>query len=134
MAANEASAVSSMRSLNTAELTFNATYGSGYTDNLTRLGEPAAGSLPDSNRADIADPVLAGMGPGGTPTSFTKSGYNFAYAPGGSNTAFGFIAAYEISAEPQARGSSGQRSFYTNEPLVIRSNPTAAATASDPPL
>ena len=134
MAANEASAVSTMRSLNTAELTFNATYGSGYTDNLTRLGEPAAGSLPDSNRADIVDSVLAGMGPGGTPTTFNKSGYNFAYTPGGSNTTFGFIAAYEISADPQARGSSGQRSFYTNEPLVIRSNPTAVATASDPPL
>ena len=134
MAANEASAVSTMRSLNTAELTFNATYGSGYTDNLTRLGEPAAGSLPDSNRADIVDQVLAGMGPGGTPTTFNKSGYNFVYTPGGSNTTFGFIAAYEISADPQARGSSGQRSFYTNEPLVIRSNPTAVATASDPPL
>ena len=80
------------------------------------------------------DPVLAGMGPGGTPTTFTKSGYNFVYAPGGSNTTFGFIAAYEISADPQVRGSSGQRSFYTNEPLVIRSNPTAPATATDPPL
>ena len=134
IAANEASAVSSMRSLNTAELTFNATYGSGYTDNLTRLGEPAAGSQPDSNRADIVDPILSGMGTGGTPTTFTKSGYNFVYAPGGSNTTFGFIAAYELSADPQVRGSTGQRSFYTNEPLVIRANPTAVATASDSPI
>ena len=71
------------------------------------------------------------MGPGGTATSFNKGGYNFTYAPTGTNTTFGFIAAYEMSADPQARGSSGQRSFYTNEPLVIRFNPTATATVTD---
>ncbi len=131
MAANEASAVSSMRSVNTAELTYNATYNSGYTNNLTRLGPPAAGSQADANRADIVDQILAGMGTGGTPTSFTKSGYNFTYAPTGTNMTFGFIAAYEIAADPQVRGSSGQRSFFTNEPLVIRFNPTATATATD---
>ena len=131
MAANEASAVSTMRSVNTAELTFNATYGSGYTENLTRLGPPAVGSLPDSNRADIVDEILAGMSTGGTPTSFNKSGYNFTYTPTGTNTTFGFIAAYEMSADPQARGASGQRSFFTNEPLVIRFNPTTTATITD---
>ena len=77
MAANEASAVSSMRSLNTAELTFNATYGSGYTENLTRLGPPAAGSQADSNRADIVDQILAGMGTGGTATSFINRNFLF---------------------------------------------------------
>ena len=55
LAANEASAVSTMRSLNTAELTFNTTYNSGYTDNLTRLGPPAGGASADASRADIVD-------------------------------------------------------------------------------
>ena len=131
IAANEASAVSSLRSVNTAELTYIATYNSGYTDNLTRLGPSAAGSLVDANRADIVDPILAGMGTGGTATSFTKSGYGFAYAPTGANMTFGFIAAYQIAADPVVRGSSGQRSFFTNEPLIIRFNPTATATATD---
>ena len=134
MVANEASTVSSLRTLNTAELTYNATYNSGYTENLTRLGPPAASSQADANRADIVDQILSGMGAGGTPTSFNKSGYNFSYTPTGTNMTFGFIAAYEISANPQVRGSSGQRSFYSNEPLVIRSNPTAVATATDPPI
>lgn len=134
MAANEASATSTIRTLNTSEVTFNATYASGYTDTLNRLGAPAAGSLADANRADLVDPVLAGMATGGTPTSFLKSGYNFLYTPTGSNTTFGFIAAYQMSANPQMRGSTGQRSFFTNEPLVIRANPTAVATATDSPI
>ena len=132
MAANEASAVSSLRSVNTAELTYNATYNSGYTNNLIRLEPPAAGSSADANRADIVDPVLAGMGTGGTATSFIKNGYSFSYAPTGTNMTFGFIAAYQIAADPVQRGSSGQRSFFTNEPLIIRFNPTTTATATDP--
>jgi type IV pilus assembly protein PilA len=134
LAANEASAVSTMRTLNTAELTFGSTYASGYTDNLTRLGPPLAGAQADASRADIVDPLLAGMGASGTPNSFIKNGYIFVYTPGGTNTTFGFIAAYELAADPQLRGSTGQRSFFTNEPLVIRANPTAAATASDSPI
>src|SRR5437762_11811438 len=37
MAANEASAVGSLRTVNTAELTYSSTYGTGFTD-LTTLG------------------------------------------------------------------------------------------------
>ena len=77
------------------------------------------------------DPILAGMSTGGTATSFIKNGYSFSYTPTGTNTTFGFIAAYEIAVDPQVRGSTGQRSFFTNEPLVIRFNPTTTATATD---
>ncbi len=131
MAANEASATSSLRMLNNAEVIFSATYSTGYTDGLNRLGPPPAGQQPTVSHADLIDPVLAGMSPGGTDIGFVKSGYRFVYTPFGT---FGAIASYEISADPQARGSTGQRSFYTNEPLVIRFNATAPATASDHPL
>ena len=134
MSANGASAVSSLRTLNNAEVTFRLTYNSGYTDNLTRLGPPPAGSTADSNRADIVDPILAGMAAGGTSISFIKSGYSFLYTPMPPGTTFGLIAAYAISADPQVRGSTGQRSFYTNEPLVICFNPTAPATDTDSPI
>lgn len=133
IAANEASATATLRMLNNAEVTFAATYSSGYTDGLNRLGAPASGQ-PDFNNADLVDPVLAGRVGVGTNTSFIKSGYNFNYQPGGTNTNFGYIAAYQVSADPQARGSSGQRSFFTNEPLVIRANPTTTATAADLPI
>jgi len=134
MAANEASAVATLRVLNNSELTYAMTYNSGYTDGFNKLGPPPSGQLPDMNYADLVDQVLAGSSAGGTNTSFFKSGYAFAYAPGGSNTNFGFIAAYSMSADPQLRGGTGQRSFFTNEPLVIRANNTAPAGVSDSPI
>ena len=134
MTANEASAVQSLRSLNTAEVTFAATYNLGFTDDLNRLGEPGDGELPDQNNADLVDPLLAGRSTGGGANTFSKSGYAFTYTPTGSNTAFGFIAQYQLNAEPTARGSSGRRSFYSNESSVIRANATTTATASDNPI
>lgn len=133
IAANEASATSSLRSLNTAEITYASTYNSGFTDTLNRLGAPAAGQA-DLNNADLVDPVLAARSTGGGTVTFIKSGYTFTYAPAGTNTTFGFIAQYNVNGDPQARGSSGQRSFYTNESAVIRANATTVATVSDTPI
>ena len=133
MAANEASATSSLRTLNTAEITYASTYNSGFTDDLDRLGPPAAGTQPDQVNADLVDPVLSGQQQANT-TGFTKSGYNFAYAPTGGNTTYGFIAQYIITSDPQARGSSGQRSFVTNESNLIRFHATTTASLTDQPI
>lgn len=133
IAANEASATSSLRTLGTAEITFASTYNSGFTEVLWRLGTPTTGQ-PDLNNADVVDPVLAGRAANGTANSFVKSGYIFTYTPTGNNTTFGFIAQYAVVAEPQARGSSGQRGFFTNESAVVRANATAQATILDQPI
>ena len=132
IAANEASTTSSIRTLNTAEVTFASTYNSGFTDGLNRLGAPTTGQA-DANRADLVDSVLAGF-EGGTDTSFTKAGYIISYAPTGGNTTFGYIAQFITNADPVARGSSGQRSFCSSEGNVIRFNPTAIATLTDTPI
>ena len=132
MAANEASATSSMRTIGTAEVSFASTYNSGFTDGLNRLGAPAAGSQADDDNADLLDPILSGNEPTGSDTTFIKAGYNFTYAPG--TGGYGFIARYTLLADPQARGSSGQRSFFTNESNVIRFDPTAPADISDTPI
>src|SRR5256714_4493986 len=55
MAANEASAVGSMRTLNTAGVTYSTTYG-GYPSTLASLGPAATAS---STTADLVDSVLA---------------------------------------------------------------------------
>ena len=57
MAANEASAVGSMRTLNTAAITYSTSYG-GYPKNLTVLGPIAAGGYASSTTADLIDSVL----------------------------------------------------------------------------
>lgn len=129
IAANEASATATLRTINTAEITYSSTYNSGFTDNLTKLGTPASGQ-PDANNADLVDPVLSGK-QSGSATVFTKNGYSFTYTPSGT---YGFIATFSLNADPVARGSSGQRSFFTDQSSVIRANATAAATVSDNPI
>ncbi len=115
MAANEASAVGSLRTINTASVAFSTTYGM-YETNLSNL---ATGSTVSSATADLVDSVLA---------SGVKSGYTFSYTVGSSNLA------YTITAAPTVPGTTGQRYFYTDQSGVIRVNPSAAATSASTPL
>lgn len=132
MQSAEASAIATLRSLNTAELTFASTYNSGFSDTLRRLGNPSSGQA-DINNADLLDPILSANSVGNTgATGFVKGGYSFVYAPLG--TGFGFYRQYNINSDPQVRGSTGQRSFYTNHSTNIHANQNATASASDPML
>ena len=131
LAANESSAVASLRVLNTAEVNFAMTFNSGFSAGLNALGAPPAGTVASFAAADIADPTLSGMTLMGSNTSFVKSGYGFTYSPVGT---FPNVQVYSFNADPVARGTTGQRSFFTNEPLVIHANSIAQATASDNPI
>jgi type IV pilus assembly protein PilA len=131
LAANESSAVATLRVLNTSEVTYAMTFNSGFSAGLNALGAPPAGTTSSAAAADIADPTLSGLTLMGTNSSFVKSGYGFNYHPSGT---FPNVQAYSFNADPVARGTTGQRSFFTNEPLIIRANAIAAATASDNPI
>jgi type IV pilus assembly protein PilA len=122
MAANEASAVGSLRTLNTAAVTYSTSYGM-YPQNLTLLGPITSGNA-SSGLADLIDSVLA---------SGTKSGYAFSWSTG-STDANGNYLNYAIYASPTSLGTTGQRYFYTNESGVIRANVSAAASATSTPL
>jgi len=120
MSANEASAVGSLRTINTAIANYASSYGLGYPATLAALGPSAS---PSSTAADLLDSVLA---------AGVKSGYSFNYSaemPVG-----GIISKYAITADPVNVGVSGQRGFYTDQILVIHVNATGSATAADPPL
>jgi type IV pilus assembly protein PilA len=132
VAANEASATATLRTLNAAEDTYASTYHAGFSDSLRQLGGVAEGNKPDKRAADLVDPIIAGNGPGGTATTFIKNGFSFRYSPGPSSS--GQIGAYAITANPIARGSSGQRSFFTDKTGVVRANATAGAGADDNPI
>jgi prepilin-type N-terminal cleavage/methylation domain-containing protein len=132
IAANEASATATMRTLNTSEVTYASTYNSGFTDDLHMLGTPGSGNQPTNNLADLVDPILAGNGPGGSATSFTKNGYAFTYSHTGQT--YPQISSYGVNGDPMARGSSGQRSFFSDQSAVVHANATAQATGSDNPI
>ena len=58
IAANEASAVGSLRTLNTACIAFSTSYGQ-FPANLTNLGPIASGGTASSTSADLIDSVLS---------------------------------------------------------------------------
>jgi len=107
MRANEASAVASLRVINTAAVTYSITYpNQGFPAFLTTLGgaNPCTAS---SSQSCLIDNVLA-LG--------TKSGYSFAWAGDGLTPSVTFT----VGGTPQVVGASGQRMFCTDQTGVIR--------------
>ena len=123
MAANEASAVGSLRSINTACVTYSTTYGTGYPALLADLGPAAAGGAATATTADLIDSVLA---------AGTKSGYVFTFTAGAA--VGGTINTYTITAVPANIGTTGQRQFFTDQSGVIRANPSGAADVASTPI
>ena len=130
MAANQASAVGSLRTLNTAEINYSTTYGVGFTSTLGDLGPPASGT-PVATGAGLIDSILSGGA--ATATSSNKSGYKFTYSPGTADPS-GRINSYSITATPLTVGTTGTNYYYTDESAVIRQNSTATAASTDSPL
>ncbi len=117
MAANEASAVGSLRTINTAEVTYASTYPAIGFNSLASLGGTAGGTG-TSAAAGLLDAVLA---------SGTKSGYSFTVSvTSGTPNPF-----YSANANPVLVGQTGQRFFYTDASGVIRYNTTTSAQSSD---
>ena len=120
IAANESSAVGSMRSINTAQVTYASTYPDvGFGANLAKLG-PGSGSV-GSNSAGLIDNVL-----GCATQPCNKSGYQFSVS--------GTTSAYTTNGNPITPGQTGQRYFYSDGSGVIRFSTTGAALSTDNPL
>jgi type IV pilus assembly protein PilA len=128
MAANEASAVASLRSINTSQVVYQNTYGPGFATNLLDLsdGGSAANCLPSATPTATSSCLIdAAL------TSGTKSGYTFLYTPVSVGPT---VVTYSVNADPTTSGSTGQRHFFTDETNLIRVNGTTVATNSDPAL
>jgi type IV pilus assembly protein PilA len=131
MAANEASAVGSLRTMNTANATYLSVYGGAFANTLDMLGG-ATTAAPVCGQANLVDSVL-GTAP------YLKSGYTFVYvgdAAGPATTGGGCTTTsntYTINANPAVPGSTGTRYFFTDQSGVIRGD-TVAATVASPPL
>src|SRR2546428_7094889 len=77
IAANQASAVGSLRTLNTANITYASTYNTGYSSALSYLG-PSGAALPTLLGAGLVGSILGGTG---SPAS-SYSRYNITDSPG----------------------------------------------------
>jgi len=120
MTANETSAVGSLSTLNSACITYLTIYGS-YPPALSALGP---GSAVNSNSADLIDSVLS---------SGAKSGYNFVFTPGAKDNS-GRVNVYSVTAQPINLGTTGQRSFYTDQSGVIRGSTAGPADVTSTPI
>jgi type IV pilus assembly protein PilA len=127
MAANESSAVGSMRTLNTAEVTYATAYpATGYSVDIVSLtGVPATcATTATTGAACLIDAILGNA----TAPGQAKSGYWFTYTPGA--VAGGILTAYTITAQPSNAGTTGQRFFFTDQTGVIRYGISGAADAT----
>jgi prepilin-type N-terminal cleavage/methylation domain-containing protein len=130
IAAAEASAVGTLRTMNTAAVSYSSTYGNGFPPSLAAMGTKTPPSANAScDEAQLVDNVV---------TSGTKQGYAFNYtmanalaaAPKGCTNVGG--SSYFIEGHPQTVGQTGQRSFCTDQSGVIRYDPTGTTVADDP--
>ena len=120
MSANEASAVAAVRTINTAQISYNSAYPmQGFAATLAALGGTSC-APPSTISACLIDTQLA---------SGTKSGYNFLLT-GVSGTP---ASTYQIIASPIAPNQTGVRYFCSFADAVPRSSVTAIATC-DPSI
>jgi prepilin-type N-terminal cleavage/methylation domain-containing protein len=122
MAANESSAVGSLRTINTAEVTFATTYtAQGFAPTIAALGGPAPCTVATVAAACLIDDVLS--------TTATKSGYTFTAVGVGALP----MVTYTSTALPVIVGQSGQRAFCSDQSGVIRQNAGGAACLNTDP-
>ena len=118
MAANESSATTSMRTINTAEISYLSAYPTvGYTSLAHLAG--ASPCTPSSATACLIDDNLA------TATASPgKSGYIYSLTATTSK--------YYVAARPVAPSTSGTRSFCSTEDGVIRYDSSGGVIGSEP--
>jgi len=122
MQANEASAVGSVRMINTAAMTYSSTYlDVGFPAKLADMGGANPCSATATSACILEDMLSQG----------TKSGYSFVWTGDGASPSIGYV----LTATPLIVGGSGQRMFCTDQTGVIRNDLSGAGcNASSSPV
>ena len=99
----ETAAIKAIQTIHTVQVQYQSQFGR-FATSLTELGPPQSGQ-PGPAAADLIGNDLSGG---------VKQGYKFTLTavPGG----------YQINATPETYGSSGSRSFYSDQTMVVREN------------
>ncbi len=101
--ANETGAINSIKALHIAETQYQSQFGR-FATSLTELGPPQSGA-PGPAAADLIGNDLSGGEKGGYKINLT-----------------GTEGGYVISAVPTTFGTTGSRTFYSDQTMVIREN------------
>jgi len=128
MAANESSAVSSLRTINTGEITYQSTYPTvGYAPALANLGGGlGVACVPSSTTACLIDSVLSNNG---NPANSGKSGYFF--TTGAGTVASGINVGYTVVAVPMVLNGTGVRAFCAEQDAVVRVDPAGVCANTE---
>jgi prepilin-type N-terminal cleavage/methylation domain-containing protein len=128
MAANESSAVSSIRTINTSEVSYDTTYPTvGFAPNLVSLGGAVGvACVPSSTTACLLDAVLANDG---NPAGSGKSGYLFTTGVG--TVAGGVNVGYTVKGAPITINQTGIRAFCSEEDAVVRVDPAGVCSTTE---
>jgi type IV pilus assembly protein PilA len=128
IAANEAAAGETVRTVTTAAMAYSSTYGNGFPPSLGVLGG-APGAAATCDQANLLDPVI-------TAAPNQKSGFSFAFtAVGAPVTAVPGCSvpgtnAYLVTATPITEFVTGIRSFCSDEPGTIHYDTTGTTAGS----
>ena len=101
--AREVAALQAIKTIHTAQVQFYSEYGR-YATSLTELGPPASGHASASSADLIGNDLAAGE----------KQGYRF--------TVSGNAGGYIINGNPVVYGTSGDKSFFSDQTMTIHEN------------
>ncbi len=122
--ANEASAVSSIRAINTAQVAYATNYPDvGYANDLAKLGSPASGPV-DSTHAGLLDWIL-----GCATQPCPKSGYAFTVVNVTTGSS-GVVTGYGVTGVPKSPGVSGIRGFCSDNMNPVKFDPNGGTTCN----
>jgi hypothetical protein len=129
---NEEMAMSELRTIAQAQVTYSKTYQKGFARNFTVLAPPPSWHHATADHAGLLSQLGTPFVKDEDATHFTVFGYRFSYTAGEPD-AEAAIRRYSVSARPIEFGTTGQRSFFLDETGAIRATQSdAAATAQDP--
>lgn len=139
VAANEASAIGSLRNIMSAEAAYKAMYGVGYSNDLASVGGTSTTDADAScTAAQLLDPGLAKNVIG---NKTQKSGYAFTFVPGKeafkpdqavlSGCSIGKADGYAVQADP-VDSEAGKRHFCSDASGVIRFDSNREIDATPP--
>lgn len=123
--ANETSAITSLRTLNSMEGQYMTAYPThGFACSLASLGGKPNSGLPTPEAAQLINEDLS---------SGSKSGYTFSITCGAKNTINNQdqFNSYTITAVPNSLGHSGNRGYCTDESGVIHYDPKGGTNCTE---